>query len=358
MAKKQKEEKKEGENNEKENEYDERGVVLFDEKGQAKLKHGDKEILFERSIPFSLYPGEQLIGGMTPLKVVESNSALKLKANRDFVDRFSPKQNTKRKAGDEWLFEGPATYYPQVEVDIVSTIQAVIIKPNQALKLRAERTLVDRDGKQRNAGDRWLVRMEGAYLPQINEVVEGTESAIVLTEKKALHLKATQTFIDIYGVNRKAGEEWLVTNKEKEAHIPDVYEKMIREVSLTSLTHREWCIINDPVDQAGYPQLGSRKLVVGEANFFIKPGESLDDIGIRQIYVLGEEEALLVSCQEAFEDNLNGRKIKRVPGQKWYIYGPTEYTPPLQIKIERKQRAVLQIESLRIYWFFWEKIYF
>ena len=35
---------------------------------------------------------------VTPLRVVKSNTALKLKADEDFDDKT---------AGDEWLFEGP-----------------------------------------------------------------------------------------------------------------------------------------------------------------------------------------------------------------------------------------------------------
>jgi major vault protein len=35
---------------------------------------------------------------------------------------------------------------------------------------------------------------------------------IVLTEKRALQLKAKKTFVDIFGKTRKAGEQWLVTN--------------------------------------------------------------------------------------------------------------------------------------------------
>jgi len=278
-----------------------------------------------------------------------------LRANRDFVDQFATKGPTKRRAGDEWLFEGPATYFPQVEVDIVNTIQAVIIRPNQALKIRAERALVDREGIARKAGERWLLRHEGAYLPQINEVVEGTQSAIVLTEKKALHLKAIQSFRDVYGIQRKAGEEWLVTYKEKESHIPDVYEKVIREVPLTSLTHREWCIIIDPVNEEGVPQLGFTKLVVGEKNFFLQPGETLDpSIGIKNIFVLGEEEALFVRCEKAFEDKMNGKKIKRIPGQSWFVFGPTEYIPPLEVKVLERRKARLQIESFRFYAFYWD----
>jgi hypothetical protein len=38
-------------------------------------------------------------------------------------------------AGEEWLFEGPATYIPQVEVEVVENIQAYVLAPNQALRV-------------------------------------------------------------------------------------------------------------------------------------------------------------------------------------------------------------------------------
>lgn len=57
-------------------------------------------------------------------------TALKLKALRDFDSHT---------AGDEWLFAGPGTYVPKVEVAIVEVVKATIIKTNEALKLRAKK---------------------------------------------------------------------------------------------------------------------------------------------------------------------------------------------------------------------------
>lgn len=39
----------------------------------------------------------------------------------------------------------------------------------------------------------------------------GTINAHVLTEKKAIHLRALKDFQDERGVERRAGEEWLIT---------------------------------------------------------------------------------------------------------------------------------------------------
>jgi major vault protein len=86
------------------------GTPAIDEHGNYKLRHGDEEIRFEQE-PFPLYPGEKLFGKVSPLQVVAPNTALRLRAIRDFVDG-----KVKRSAGDEWLFPGPGTYIPRVEV--------------------------------------------------------------------------------------------------------------------------------------------------------------------------------------------------------------------------------------------------
>lgn len=39
-------------------------------------------------------------------------------------------------------------------------------------------------------------------------------------------MRALRTFKDGTEITRKNGEEWLITLKETEAHIPDVYEEV------------------------------------------------------------------------------------------------------------------------------------
>jgi major vault protein len=46
-----------------------------------------------------------LFGKVSPLQVVAPNTALKLRAIRDFKDG-----KVDRVAGDEWLFQGPGKY--------------------------------------------------------------------------------------------------------------------------------------------------------------------------------------------------------------------------------------------------------
>jgi major vault protein len=96
------------------------------------------------------------------LKVVPANSALRLKAVLDFDDETAKEQ---RKAGDEWLFEGPATYIPRKEVSVEEQIRATVIGPNQAIRLNAKKEITDRAGQRRVTGEEWLFKKTGAYLP-------------------------------------------------------------------------------------------------------------------------------------------------------------------------------------------------
>jgi len=314
---------------------DENGAVIRDKNGQVRLRHSDQEIRFESPDPFPLFPGESLVGKVTPLQVVAPNTAIRLRAIRDFKEY---------KAGDEWLFKGPGTYLPSVEVQVVEIVRAIIIKPNQAVRLKARKDTADWQGHFRKAGEEWLVRVEGAYLPDVHEEVRETISAYVLTEKKALHLSAITTFTDVFKKVRKAGEQWLVTLQDAETHIPDVHERVVGEVPITTLTSRQYCVVVDPVDEHGRNQLGKRELRKGECSFFLRPGERLES-GIQNVHVLEDDESLLLCAREAFVDG----KSSRQPGERWMIKGPCDYVPPIQIDIVEKRRSIPLDQNEGIY---------
>jgi len=308
----------------------EKGQVVTEKNGQVKLRHGDEEIRFEQD-PFPLFPGEKLVSKVSPLQVVAPNTALRLKCIRDFTDQ----DGTKRRAGDEWLFEGPGTYIPRVEVQVVEVAQAQIIKPNQALKIKARRATADRDGKERKAGEEWLVRHVGAYLPGVDEEITEVINAYVLTEKKAIHLRATRTFVDVFKKERKAGEEWLVTFSNAETHIPDVYEQVVGDVKITSLNNRQYCIVLDPW-VSGKQRLGQRELRKGECSFFLQPGERLE-AGIQNVIVLSEEEALLLRAKQIFIDE---NQKKHMAGDRWMVYGPLDLVPPVEVEIVEIRKSI------------------
>ncbi len=366
---------------------DSRGEPLADTYGQVRLHYGDREYRFDRE-PFPLYPGEELLGDIKELQVVKRNQALRLRATRDFTDTTrtiatttttettaTATETIERLAGDEWLFEGPGTYIPRIEVEVVQVVNATIIKPNQALCLQARRDCIDRQGNPRIAGEEWLVREVGAYLPGVEEEVGVVVEAYVLTEQKALHLQARGTFTDILGRYRKAGDEWLVTYEDAETHIPDVYEEVTGEVEVITLSDRQWCIIVNPVDENGKPQLGRREIRQGRTSFFLHPGEyiegsetvddeeddldlSLDiepeysynyETGIRDVCVLGEREALLLRATERFTEGEGTNAVRRQPGDLWTIYGPRDYVPPLEVEVVEKREAIPLDQNEGIY---------
>lgn len=324
---------------------DEKGAPTYDSYGQALLSHGELEIRHSQE-PFPLFPGEALSGAISELLVVPPNEALRLKAIRD----FSPDESDPVYAGDEWLFEGPATYYPRVEVEILQTVKAKVLKPNQALRLRASKACVDRSGVSRSAGEEWLLRDIGAYMPGIDEQVVGVIQAYILTEREALHLRATRNFEDQFKKERKAGEEWLVCNTDSEAVIPDVYEEVLGLVQLVTLSRREYCVVRDPVDHDGKPQLGCRELREGPKSFFLQPGEALETGGIQSVHVLAEDEALLLRALESLEElDKDGAITKHQPGDRWMVYGPRDFIPPVEVEIVEKRTAIPLDENEGIY---------
>ncbi|KAI9998869.1 hypothetical protein PInf_003525 [Phytophthora infestans] len=326
------------------------GKIVRDAFDQAKLKHGEIEFrIFDKyPEPFPLYPGEEQVGEIRELRIVPVDTALRIRARRK-TDKYV--------AGDEWLFVGPATYYPRVEEEIVTVVHAIVVKKNQAIKFRAEKKCTDSQGIERDAGEEWLVRTPGAYLPQIDEVHVETLQAHVLTQDTALHLRALRTFKDVYGTSRRAGEEWLITTETTETHVQDVHEEIIGYVNATILTNRQYCIVVDPVVN-GVQHRGTRELRKGEASFFLQPHEQLENGRVEDIIVLADDEAVLLQAVEPFvehsdheegepegEDSESSTKkkrggVRREAGERWMVHGPREYIPPIQVTVLETRCAI------------------
>ncbi|XP_071267735.1 major vault protein isoform X1 [Salvelinus alpinus] len=339
---------------------DDNGQVLFDQSGQAKLRHADLEIRLTQD-PFPLYPGEEIQQNVTALQIVYPDTALRLQALLDFEDVGGEK----RVAGDEWLFEGPGTYIPRKEVAVLETIKATVIRENQAIRLRARKEGVDRSGVRRVTGEEWQVRKVGAYLPGAHEEVLDIVNAFILTDKKALHVRAIRPFRDAGGRDRRTGEEWLVTMAEREAHIPSVAEEVVGVVNVTTLSSRQYCVILDPVGPDGKPQLGQKRVAKGERSFFLQPGEHLEE-GIQDVYILSEEEGLVLRAVEAFNDTQEQEEeedegeeeraklsrrggVQRRPGDRWMLRGPIEYVPPVAVEVMLRRQAIPLDENEGIY---------
>merc|ERR1711892_915527 len=269
---------------------DENQQVIRDNLDQVVLEHAEEEVRLQQD-PFPLYPGEDMKLKVTLLKVVPALSALRLRVSRDYVDN---------------------------------------------------------EHQQKVAGEEWMVKRNGAYLPGVYEEVVERSKAYILTEKAAVHIRAKQTFTNQAGKKIKSGEEYLITSEQMESFIPDVYEEVIGMISITTLTNRQYCVILNPVGPNGYPQLGAKKLIKGEKSFFLQPGEILEK-GIQDIFVLSDNEGLLLRATEAFEDKFVQPNAKRQPGDKWMLNGPTEYIPPVEVEVVTRRKAIPLHENEGIY---------
>jgi len=326
---------------------DANGELIQDKFGAVKLRFGDEEYRFEGE-PFPLYPGEVQVGGIERIRIVERNQALKLRAIRDVTI-----DEEEKVAGDEWYFLGPGSFTPIIEVEVVDLIKATVIYSNQALLVKAIRDCMDDKKNQRKAGEMWLIREPGSYLPGINEQVVEVLHSQILTDKIALHVVAEHNFTDFYGVKRKAGDEWLITKDLTESHIKDVHEKIKGIVHITTLNSSEYAIVENPwVDDI--QKLGSRVLRKGEISFFLRPGECLLDNEVKKCIILQDDEALLLKAREEFTDfedetqegsEENSEKdVKmgtlRKPGDIWMVFGPRKYFPGVEIEIKEKRKAI------------------
>jgi len=323
---------------------DEECNLLYEDFGnQVKLSYGSEEIRTDADYkdPFPLYPGEEASGSVTTFINVSANEEIKLKAVRPFFDTIKNKQ---RKPGDLWMLRGQCSYIPRVEALIVEKIFAKIIRPNHALKIMAKMDCIDKYGNSHKAGEQWLIREAGSYLPNVEEEICGEPiSGITITDKLSLHMKASCDYIDVYDKKRLAGEEWLITLQDADMHITDVNEILVKKVPITVLSSREYCNIVNPMVE-GKTIYGQRIQRRGEASFFLQPREILEG-GIQKVVVLDENDALLLKANQFFKTE----KEERKSGDRWMIRGPCEFVLPLELTLLEKRRAIPLDDNEGIY---------
>jgi major vault protein len=75
--------------------------------------------------------------------------------------------------------------------------------------------------------------------------------------------------------------------------------------------------------------------VRGERTFFLQPGERLEN-GVQDVYVLENDEGLVLKCLESFVDD----GVKRMPGDRWLLTGPLDYVPPVEVEIVARRRTM------------------
>lgn len=225
---------------------------------------------------------------------------------------------------------------------MVAGIQkALEITPLKVVRLRAIKNLTDDEGKPRIAGEEWLYRKVGGYLPSSAYISFVKQvDAITIGDFQAIHLSARAEFVDYYGNKRKAGDHWLITKEISSIHFIDAYETFVETVQKTIVEDREFCLLNNPIDKQEDGSLvqrfGGRKLITGPCSFFLQPNECLEPGHPHPIYVLKEDEALLLYAENEYRDHAG---VNHYPGEKWLHNGPGEYIPPIDVKILEMRAA-------------------
>lgn len=335
---------------------DAEGKVITDEHGQVVLRFSEKEFRFahENNSPFPLYPGEVFDNKFRPLLVVEVGQALRIRALVDFESNEIRKEKGEkgekifRHAGDMWLFEGPGMYYPSINEEIIETVKEYVLQKGQALKMLALRDCVDKKyGKERHTGDLWLMQEPGSYLPGPYEKVETVQDAMIVTEKIAFHLRASRDHDDIFGNERKQGDEWLITSDLCSTYQLDVYEEVLGKRNLIILTNREYTVLENPIGENGKADLGTKKIIKGPKRFFLQPPYERQIGEISSVIVLQYNQAIYLKAKESFFDGALNRN--RRPGDLWLHRGPGEYWPVLEADIIARKTALVEISSYCIY---------
>lgn len=307
---------------------------VANENGTLKIKFGEMEVRTSEQYPdpFPLYPGEELDEGIKKYTVVGKDEALLIKVLRDYKDET----DTVRLAGQQHQVLGPLTYINKVEEKPVKIIKAVTIKKNEGIIIEALNNFVDRKGVSRVVGEQWLYTDVGSYIPDVNETIKKQVKGNVLDSQKGLFVRALRDFTDFMGVERKTGDQWLITSTDTPVYIQGVHDQVFSTVKPITLTSREYCIVENPYDDEGKPQWGKKEVRVGEQTFFLKPSENL--IGKTQkVFILDENDALILEANEDFYDD--EFRVHRRARENWMIKGPREYIPNINVDVKREQKA-------------------
>ena len=96
--------------------------------------------------------------------------------------------------------------------------------------------------------------------------------------------------------------------------------------------------------------MGHRKVVKGEKSFFLQPGELLES-GIEDIYILGDDEGIVLRSLVEYEDKQTDKSqaVHRKPGDMWMLKGPMEYIPTVEVEVVTTRKAIPLHENEGIY---------
>lgn len=242
------------------------------------------------------------------------------------------------------------------------------------------------------------VRIGGAVFALYpgEEIVDSTiHDVLVLNRYQAVLVKALTDFTeepDGAQTERRSGDEWLVRGPGH--YIPPV-EVVVTDFDVRAiiLKDTEYCVVLNPYDEEKKTvRPGQRRVIEGEASFFLHPGEVLEvpepipgdsfdqaaqAVGfqlaeylfgstgipaeeresylkrcIRNKHVLGRREGLHVQALEVLDEEgptAGGEVVHRKAGQTWLVSGPQTYVPCERTKILKKVKAISLSQGEGIY---------
>ncbi|RKH46802.1 hypothetical protein D7Y23_23135 [Corallococcus sp. AB050B] len=219
------------------------GQVALDEFGQARVAVGDREVRVGPKV-FPLYPGEELEGDIVPEYVLGVSEALRLRALTAFTDTHVPDAPRRREAGDEWLVRGPGRYVPGESVTVVSLEKARVLKETEYCVILNP---VDRATGRVQEGRRKVVSGPDVFFLEPGEALEGdVRRKHVLSELQGLKLQALDDLSENEGGEpraRKAGDTWIVRGPR--TYVPSEKVLIHREIAALSLGQGEGLYVRD-----------------------------------------------------------------------------------------------------------------
>ncbi|HEY0093493.1 MAG TPA: hypothetical protein VGB96_04180, partial [Archangium sp.] len=138
---------------------------------------------------------------------------------------------------------------------------------------------------------------------------------------------------------REAGDEWLVRGPGR--YVPNAAVSVVSAEKARVLKETEYCVVLNPVDRAtGRIQEGRRKVIPGPDVFFLEPGEVLEG-DVRRKHVLSEMQGLkLQALDDLTEPEEGGESRPRKAGDTWIVRGPRTYVPTEKVLIHKEISAL------------------
>jgi len=221
------------------------GRVALDDFGQARIAVGDREVRVGPQV-FPLYPGEELEGEISAEYVLGVYEALRLRALTAFTEEpFSGGGSRRHEAGDEWLMRGPGRYVPNAAVVVVSDEKARVLKETEYCVVLNP---VDRATGRIQEGRRKVVSGPDVFFLEPGEELEGdVRRKHVLSEMQGLKLQALDELSEPEEGSeprtRKAGDTWIVRGPR--TYVPSEKVLILKEISALSLGQSEGLYVRD-----------------------------------------------------------------------------------------------------------------